>query len=85
MNKIIKRHHAEPGPVIVPNFVTNEEAEAILQRLQETVESPSHRIMFDPGEVYDRVFAPELVSSDDILLVSVVRVFVCLFRIRIIY
>ena len=29
MNKIIKRHHAEPGPVIVPNFVSNEEAEAI--------------------------------------------------------
>ena len=34
-----------------PAPISDKEAEAILQRLQETVESPSHRIMFDPGEV----------------------------------
>jgi hypothetical protein len=42
MNKIIKRHHAEPGPIIIPNFVTNEEAEAILQRYEHLLRPPAH-------------------------------------------
>lgn len=42
MNKIIKRHHAEPGPIIVPIFVSNEEAEAILQRYEHLLRPSAH-------------------------------------------
>src|SRR6056300_919813 len=42
MNKIIKRQHAEPGPIIVPNFVSNEEAEAILQRYEHLLRPSAH-------------------------------------------
>ncbi|MGI2261630.1 transcription termination/antitermination protein NusG [Shewanella sp. GXUN23E] len=34
-----------------PAPISDREAEAILQRLQETTESPTHRVMFEPGEV----------------------------------
>ena len=42
MNKIIKRQHAEPGPIILPNFVSNEEAEAILQRYEHLLRPSAH-------------------------------------------
>ncbi|GIU53829.1 MULTISPECIES: transcription termination/antitermination protein NusG [Shewanella] len=34
-----------------PAPISDREADAILQRLQDTVESPTHRVMFEPGEV----------------------------------
>jgi transcriptional antiterminator NusG len=34
-----------------PAPISDKEADAILQRLQDTVESPTHRIMYEPGEV----------------------------------
>ncbi|ABV38933.1 NusG antitermination factor [Shewanella sediminis HAW-EB3] len=34
-----------------PAPISDKEADAILQRLEETVESPTHRVMFEPGEV----------------------------------
>ena len=34
-----------------PAPISDKEADAILQRLQDTVESPTHRVMFEPGEV----------------------------------
>ena len=34
-----------------PAPITDKEAEAILQRLQESTESPTHRVMFEPGEL----------------------------------
>lgn len=34
-----------------PAPISDKEADAILQRLQDTVESPTHRVMYEPGEV----------------------------------
>ncbi len=34
-----------------PAPISDKEADRILQRLQETTESPTHRVMFEPGEV----------------------------------
>ncbi|WP_076416865.1 transcription termination/antitermination protein NusG [Shewanella sp. UCD-KL12] len=34
-----------------PAPISDREADRILQRLQETTESPTHRVMFEPGEV----------------------------------
>lgn len=34
-----------------PAPISDKEADAILQRLQETTESPTHRVIFEPGEV----------------------------------
>ncbi len=34
-----------------PAPISDKEAEAILRRLQETTDSPTHRVMFEPGEV----------------------------------
>lgn len=44
MNKIIKRHLSddEPGPIIVPNFITNEEAATILKRYEHLIRPSAH-------------------------------------------
>ena len=34
-----------------PAPISDKEADAILQRLQETTETPTHRVIFEPGEV----------------------------------
>ncbi|AZQ12942.1 MULTISPECIES: transcription termination/antitermination protein NusG [Shewanella] len=41
-----------------PAPITDREAEAILRRLQETTESPTHRVMYEPGEVVRVVDGP---------------------------
>ncbi|ABL98412.1 MULTISPECIES: transcription termination/antitermination protein NusG [Shewanella] len=41
-----------------PAPITDREADAILRRLQETTESPTHRVMYEPGEVVRVVDGP---------------------------
>ncbi len=46
-----------------PAPISDREANAILQRLQETTETPTHRVIFEPGEVVRVTDGPLLTST----------------------